>query len=116
MKTTQHKKAKRVARHNRIRARVSGTATRPRLAIYRSNRYIYAQLINDDAAQTLGASDTRTKTEATLTERAKAVGAEIAVKAKAAGITAVVFDRGGFRYHGTVAALAEGAREGGLEF
>jgi large subunit ribosomal protein L18 len=116
MKTTQHKKAKRVARHNRLRAKVIGTATRPRLAVFRSNRFVYAQLIDDAAGKTLGASDTRKQTGATLTERARAVGGDIATKAKAAGITEVVFDRGGFRYQGTVAALAEGAREGGLGF
>jgi large subunit ribosomal protein L18 len=115
-KTSQHKNLKRVARHNRIRAKVSGTATRPRLAVFRSNRYVYAQLINDEAGATVAAVDSRKVAGDTLTLRAQGVGAEIAKKAKAAGITEVVFDRGGFRYQGAVAALATGAREGGLGF
>ncbi len=116
MEKSQYKVAKRVSRHNRIRAKVSGTATRPRLAVYRSNKYVYAQLIDDAAGKTLAASDSRKVAGATLTERASAVGAEIAGKAKTAGIKEVVFDRGGFRYQGAVAALAEGARTGGLGF
>jgi large subunit ribosomal protein L18 len=116
MKSTQYKTKKRVTRHNRIRAKVRGTAARPRLAVYRSNKFVYAQLINDEAGTTLAASDTRKQSGATLTLRAKAAGADIAAKAKTAGITEVVFDRGGFRYQGTVAALATGAREGGLGF
>ena len=116
MEKTQYKNSKRVGRHRRIRAKVSGTAARPRLAVYRSNRYIYAQLVDDVASKTLAAVDSRKLTGATLTERATSVGTEIASKAKAAGITEVVFDRGGFRYQGTVAALAEGARKGGLGF
>jgi large subunit ribosomal protein L18 len=116
MEKTQYKNSKRIGRHRRIRAKVSGTTARPRLAIYRSNRYIYAQLIDDTASQTLAAVDSRKVAGATLTERATNVGGEIATKAKAAGITEVVFDRGGFRYQGTVAALADGARKGGLGF
>lgn len=113
---TAHKNLKRVARHKRIRAKVAGTAARPRLAVFRSNRYVYVQLINDEAGKTLAAADSRTQTGATLTERAKLVGAAIAVAAKGLGISTVVFDRGGFRYQGIVAALADGAREGGLTF
>lgn len=116
MQKSQYKTSKRVARHNRIRAKVSGTASRPRLAVFRSNRFVYAQLIDDVAHTTLAAADTRKQAGATLTERAQAVGAEIAKKAVAAGIKEVVFDRGGYRYQGTVAALATGAREGGLGF
>ncbi len=116
MEKTQYKQTKRVARHNRIRAKVVGTATRPRLAVFRSNRFVYAQLINDDAGKTLAAVDTRTQKGATLTERSTAVGTVMAEKAKAAGVTEVVFDRGGFRYQGTIAALADGARSGGLVF
>ncbi len=116
MEKSQYKVEKRVVRHNRIRAKVSGTATRPRLAVYRSNKYVYAQLIDDAAGKTLAAADSRQVAGATLTERAKAVGVDIAGKAKAAKITEVVFDRGGFRYQGAVAALADGAREGGLGF
>lgn len=115
MKKSQAKIARRTARHNRIRSRVKGTAEKPRLAIFKSNRFMYAQLINDDAQQTLGAADSR-KQSGNPIERATAVGAVIASVAKTKGITAVVFDRGGFRYQGAVKALADGAREGGLQF
>lgn len=116
MQKSQYKKEKRVSRHNRIRAKVSGTAERPRLAVFRSNLYIYAQLIDDVAGKTLAASDSRKQKGATLTEKATAVGTEIAEKANKAKVTEVVFDRGGFRYQGTVLALAEAARSGGLKF
>jgi large subunit ribosomal protein L18 len=116
MEKTQYKQTKRVVRHNRIRAKVVGTAARPRLAVFRSNRFVYAQLINDETGTTLAALDTRTTKGATLTERSTAVGVALAEKAKAAGISEVVFDRGGFRYQGTIAALADGARSGGLVF
>ena len=116
MEKTQYKTSKRVSRHNRIRAKVSGTAERPRLAIFRSNRFIYAQLIDDVAGKTLAASDSRKVEGKTLTERAGAVGADIANKAKAIGVNTVVFDRGGFRYQGTVASLADSARTQGLVF
>jgi large subunit ribosomal protein L18 len=116
MDKTQYKNEKRAARHKRIRARVIGTAERPRLAIFRSNRFIYAQLIDDTAHKTIGAVDSRAVTGATPLERASAVGAEVAKKAKALGIAAVVFDRGGFRYQGNVAAVADAARAGGLQF
>ncbi len=116
MEKSQYKTEKRVGRHKRIRAKVSGTATRPRLAVYRSNKYVYAQLIDDVAGKTLAAADSRKESGANLTERAGAVGTAIATKAKAAGLTEVVFDRGGFRYQGAVAALADGARQGGLGF
>lgn len=113
---TNTTRANRTKRRARIRARVSGTAERPRLSVYRSNRALYAQLIDDANAHTLAAADTRTLAGDTLTERATALGAEIAKQAKAAKITSVVFDRSGYRYHGTIAAIAEAAREGGLEF
>ena len=116
MEKTQYKQTKRVSRHNRIRAKVSGTAARPRLAIFRSNRFVYAQLIDDVAGKTLASVDTRTEKGATLTERAMAVGTAIAGKAKGLGITEVVFDRGGFRYQGNIAALADAARGAGLVF
>lgn len=116
MDKTQYKVQKRASRHTRIRARVSGTAERPRLAVFRSNRFVYAQLIDDAAGKTLAAADSRTSKEATPLARATAVGAEIATKAKALGVSKVVFDRGGFRYQGIVAALADGARNGGLAF
>jgi large subunit ribosomal protein L18 len=116
----------RVRRHSRVRKKVAGTAERPRLAVYRSNRHIYVQLIDDRAAATLAAaSDTEVEVGADeggaddggrgKTDRAKAVGRLIADRAKGAGIDRVVFDRGGRRYHGRVAAVAEGAREGGLQ-
>lgn len=115
MEKTQYKQAKRAGRHARIRAKVSGTAERPRLAVYKSNRYVYVQLIDDTKSVTLAASDSRTH-KGTLGETAVVVGADIAKKAKAAGVTAVVFDRGGFRYQGIIAALADSARAEGLTF
>ncbi len=116
MKHTQDKQQRRTLRHRRLRARVAGTADRPRLAVFRSNRFVYAQLINDEAGTTLAATDSRNVGTGTPQARATAVGTEIATRAKAAGITKVVFDRGGFQYQGIVAALAEAARAGGLEF
>jgi large subunit ribosomal protein L18 len=110
------KRQARVRRHTRVRRKVAGTAERPRLAVYRSNRHIYAQLIDDDAARTLAsASDAEVKGGDGKTEAAKAVGALLAERAKASGIERVVFDRGGRLYHGRVAALADGAREKGLQ-
>jgi large subunit ribosomal protein L18 len=111
----------RVRRHSRVRKKVMGTAERPRLAVYRSNRHIYVQLIDDRAASTLAsASDAEIEVGADegargKTVRAKEVGKLIADRAKGAGVGRVVFDRGGRRYHGRVAAVAEGAREGGLQ-
>ena len=106
----------RVRRHVRTRTKVSGTAERPRLAVFRSNRHIYAQLIDDSASRTLvAASDREVQGGGDgKTSSAKAVGELIAERARAAGIESVVFDRGGRLYHGRVAALAEGAREKGL--
>jgi large subunit ribosomal protein L18 len=110
----------RMKRHRRIRRRLSGTAQRPRLAVFRSLAHIYAQVIDDTAGRTLvHVTDTQPAlrgAEGTKTERARRVGQELAAQAKAKGITSVVFDRGGFLYHGRVKALADGAREGGLEF
>ena len=107
----------RVRRHVRVRRKVAGTAERPRLAVYRSNRHIYAQLIDDDAARTLARPPTpRSRPGGDgKTAPAKAVGELLAERAKAAGIDRVVFDRGGRLYHGRVAALADGAREKGLQ-
>ena len=99
----------------RIRKKVTGTTERPRLCIFRSNSEIYAQIIDDTTRKTL-VSVSSLKTTGTKTERAKAVGAAIAEKAKAAGINNVVFDRNGFLYHGRVKALADAAREAGLSF
>lgn len=116
MNVSAEKRQKRVRRHARVRARVIGTAERPRLAIFRSNRFIYAQLINDDNGKTLASCDSRASKAATTRERAAEVGDMIAKKAKEQGIIKAVFDRGGFQYQGSIAALADGARAGGLEF
>jgi large subunit ribosomal protein L18 len=116
MSITSQKTAKRTRRHARIRAKVKGTEARPRLAVFRSNRFIYAQLINDDTSVTLYGADTRKVKGATAIERAKALGLLVAEEGKKKGISSVVFDRGGFQYQGAVVALAEGAREGGLAF
>lgn len=104
-------------RHARVRAKVSGTETMPRLAVFKSNRYMYAQLINDEKGMTIvSASDLGVKAGKGKTDRARAVGTELAKLAKAKGVERVVFDRGGFLYTGRVKALADGAREGGLIF
>ena len=105
----------RVRRHARVRKKVAGTAERPRLAVFRSNRHIYVQLIDDAAATTLAAASDAEVGGDGKTDSAKAVGKLIADRAKGAGIDRVVFDRGGRRFHGRVAAIAEGAREGGLQ-
>lgn len=102
-------------RHARVRARVVGTSERPRLAVYRSNRFVSAQLIDDSAGKTLAAAHGREFSGA-QSAQAVSVGAAIAKKAAAAGISAVVFDRGGYRYGGQVKALADAARAGGLTF
>jgi large subunit ribosomal protein L18 len=108
----------RLRRHRRVRRRISGTAERPRLAVFRSNRGIFAQLIDDDAGRTLAsASWLGLKGQSgNKTEQAAAVGKALATAAAKAGITNCVFDRGGYLYHGRVKALADAAREGGLEF
>jgi len=116
MEKTQAKVVKRASRHNRIRARVIGSALKPRLAVFRSNKFLYAQLINDDTEKTIASVDTRSVKGDSPIERAKVAGTEMAKKAKAAKIEKVVFDRGGFKYQGAVAALADAAREGGLNF
>ena len=103
----------------RVRAKVHGTAERPRLSVFRSNNHIYAQLIDDLGGRTLAAASSLEADAAggqAPTEVGKAVGQRLAQKAKEAGIAAAVFDRNGYRYHGRVKALAEGAREGGLKF
>ena len=112
--TTPHQK--RALRHRRIRARVSGSATCPRLAVYRSNAYIYGQLIDDTTGLTLAAASDMKSKKGTKTERARTVGADLAKKAQAAGITQCVFDRGGFLYAGRISTLADAARESGLIF
>ena len=114
---TNIKTEKRVRLHKKIRSRVSGTAECPRLAVFRSNRYMYAQLIDDVQAITLAsASDIALTDKMSKVERATSVGKLLSEEAKKKNITTVVFDRGGFSYRGRVAALAEGARAGGLIF
>ena len=105
-------------RHRRIRGKVAGTAERPRLAVFRSNLGISAQLIDDQAGKTVAAASWQglTKFKGSKTDQAKEVGKLLAANAKQAGVETVVFDRGGYLYHGRVKALAEGAREGGLTF
>jgi large subunit ribosomal protein L18 len=106
-------------RHRRVRGKIRGTAERPRLAVFRSNRGIFAQLVDDDAGRTLaGASWTKLPKsfKGDKTDQAKEVGKAVAAAAKSAGVETVVFDRGGYLFHGRVKALAEGAREGGLNF
>jgi large subunit ribosomal protein L18 len=114
MTTDKIKNRKR--RHGRIRSRVAGTAHVPRLSVFRSNKFIYAQLIDDENGVTLGASSDVEEKNGTKKERATTVGEVIATLAKEKSIDKVVFDRGGFLYAGRVAALAEGARNGGLQF
>ena len=111
--------AQRIKRHVRVRGKISGTPERPRLNVFRSNANIYAQIIDDVNGVTLTSASTLEKEFEGATgnvEAARKVGQKLAERAKEKGITEVVFDRGGYIYHGRVAALAEGAREGGLEF
>jgi large subunit ribosomal protein L18 len=116
--TVLTKRQHRLRRRRRVRARVTGTAERPRLSVYRSNRGVFAQLIDDGKGHTVAAvnwiePDLR---KLTASEQAKRAGELLAERAKAAGVETCVFDRGGYQYHGRVQALAEGAREGGLVF
>jgi large subunit ribosomal protein L18 len=111
----------RIRRHRRVRKKIHGTAARPRLAVFRSNKHIVAQLIDDDTGRTLAAASTneaeqRAAGTGSTVDAAGRIGTLIAERAKAAGIDQVVFDRGGFIYHGRIAALAAAAREAGLEF
>jgi large subunit ribosomal protein L18 len=112
----------RIRRHRRMRRRIQGSTTRPRLNVFRSNMHIYAQVIDDTRGHTLVTASTKDRQEGSnmrsgkKTEQAQAVGKLIAERALQAGITQVVFDRGGFRYHGRVKALADAAREAGLQF
>ena len=115
MARTARKVTQRQRIRRRIRSKVSGTAERPRLSVFRSNKHIYAQLIDDLAGTTLAAASTREGGAATGgVEASKAVGQRIAERAREAGVERAVFDRGGYRYHGNVKALAEGARDAGL--
>ena len=116
--STLTKREARLRRHRRVRAKVSGTAGRPRLVVFRSNRGIFAQLIDDEAARTLASASWTSigKMSGSKIEQATTVGKALADAAKTAGIERCVFDRGGYLFHGRVKALAEGAREGGLQF
>ena len=112
-------RSQRIKRHKRVRAKISGTPERPRLNVFRSETNIYAQIIDDVNGKTLVSASSLEKDfscEGTKTDAAKQVGQMVAERAKAKGIETVVFDRGGYVYHGRVKALAEGAREGGLQF
>ena len=118
----KNRRRMRMVRHERIRDAVSGKADKPRLAVFRSSRHIYAQIINDEAGATLASVSTLQEdiksgiSGKKPLEVAKIVGEKLAERAKAAGVSSVVFDRGGFKYHGRVKALADGARAAGLEF
>jgi large subunit ribosomal protein L18 len=117
----QTRRQGRIRRHRRVRKKVHGTAARPRLAVHRSNKHLVAQVIDDDAGRTLAAASTaeadqRSAGSGATVDAAGRIGQLVAERAKAAGVTSCVFDRGGYRYHGRVQALADGAREGGLQF
>lgn len=112
---TLTKKESRDRRHKRVRARIQGTAVRPRLAFFRSNRFVSVQLIDDEAGKTLAAAHGR-EFGGALSKQAEAVGKAIAERAKEKGIASAVFDRGGYSYKAQVKSLADAAREGGLEF
>jgi large subunit ribosomal protein L18 len=114
--SSRGREAQRQLRHLRVRKKVAGTAARPRLVVYRSDKHIYAQLVDDDAGRTIATVSSLKVASGKKTEKASEVGKQVAVVAKDKGITRVVFDRGGYKYHGRVKAVAEGAREGGLEF
>jgi large subunit ribosomal protein L18 len=116
--TVTTRPAKRLKRRRRVRAKVRGTAERPRISVFRSNRGIFAQLIDDDAGRTLAAVNWTEPDLRSLKrmEQANKAGSILAERAKAAGVETAVFDRGGYQYHGRVKALAEGAREAGLTF
>src|SRR6202046_1513036 len=116
---TQTSAAARARRHLRVRKKVTGSASRPRLVVNRSAKHMFAQIVDDSAGRTLAAASTLDATirggEGDKTAKARRVGELLAQRAKDAGVSSVVFDRGGYRYHGRIAALADGAREGGLQ-
>ena len=114
--TTPSRDALRRKRHERLRLRITGSTDRPRLSVFRSAKYIYAQVIDDTTGRTLAAASSRESgiDGATRVDAARSVGRTLAERAKAAGVRSVVLDRGGYQYHGRVRSLAEGAREGGL--
>lgn len=114
MKTTKSERRER--RHNRIRTRLSGTGARPRLVVFRSLKKNYAQLIDDVKGVVIAAASDSSPKTGKKTERAKLIGLELAKKATGKGVSACVFDRNGYKYHGRIKAIADGAREGGLKF
>jgi large subunit ribosomal protein L18 len=117
MDTARAKRQGRLKRHARVRRRVVGTAERPRLAVFRSNKHIYAQIIDDAAGRTVAsAGSVALPDDGDKKAAARRVGTEVAKLAKAAGVNSVVFDRGGYQYHGRIKALADAARDGGLDF
>ena len=107
---------RRFQRHLRVRKKVVGTSERPRLVVYRSLKHIYAQVVDDSTGRTLAAASDLGVGEGKKAARSSEVGKQLAARAKEAGVTRVIFDRAGYRYHGRVKAVADGAREGGLEF
>ena len=120
-KVARQRREGRIVRHRRVRKKIHGTAARPRLAVFRSNKHISMQVIDDDAGRTLASASTaepalRAEGSGATVAAATRLGQVIAERAKAAGVEQVVFDRGGYRYHGRVAAVASAAREAGLEF
>ena len=116
MASGSSREAQRKRRHLRVRKKIAGTADRPRLVVFRSDKHIYAQLVDDDAGRTLATVSSLKVGGGKKSDKAVAVGKQVAAVAKDRGITRVVFDRGGYKYHGRVKAVADGAREGGLEF
>ncbi len=116
--TVLTKREGRLRRHRRVRGKIAGTAERPRLVVFRSNRGIFAQLVDDESARTLASAGwtALSGTSGTKTDQAREVGKALAASAKKAGVERCVFDRAGYLFHGRVRALAEGAREGGLQF
>ena len=115
--TKKSPREQRITRHKRIRARVKGTAKCPRLSVFRSQKHLYAQLVDDMEGKVITAiSDLKVKKTLTRVENATSMGKLLAKAAKDKGVSTIVFDRGGYKYHGSVKALAEGAREGGLVF
>lgn len=117
MNISERKRVGRISRKSRIRNKISGDDTKPRMCVFRSNKYLYVQVVSDESGRTLAAASSVKGLGAGVTlDKAKQLGSDIAEKCKAAGIEAVVFDRGGYRYHGRIKALADAAREAGLRF
>ena len=118
MTKTVNKRVNRISRHTRLRAKVSGSAEKPRVHVFRSNQHIYVQVIDDAASKTLiSVSDfSKTKKKVAKSESAKSIGQMVGEKMKAAGINTAVFDRGGFKYHGRIKAVADALREAGIKF